>query len=146
MTLANVQGGDDVNQTLWNLTMKTPRYRTWLSPLTTVAFVAIAVSGVLMFFHVRNGGITVLHELAGLLFVVAGAGHLALNWKTLVGYFRHRTARVVFGIALVACLALLVFGSAHEAHSGRGHRGPPGVGERIEQQVDSYSMEPKVKV
>lgn len=136
-TLVNVQVGDDVNHSRWNLTMINPRYRTWLSPFTTVIFVAIAVSGVLMFFQVRFGGITVLHEFAGLLFVGAGVLHLAIHWKTLMGYFRHRTAQVIFGFALVACLALLVFGSSHQGHSERGRRGPPDVGQRIEPSGNS---------
>jgi hypothetical protein len=99
--------------------MSHSRLRVWLSPLTTVTFLAIGMTGVLMFFHVRAGAINVLHEIAGLLFVVVGLTHLVVNWKTLVGYLRQRAAQVALAVGLLLCVALLALGAGHEEHHGR---------------------------
>ncbi len=99
--------------------------RSWLSPVTAVSFVVIAVTGVLLFVHLRLPGMTFLHEIAGLLFVVAGVVHLVLNWRSLLGYFRHRSARIALGVSLVATGLTLVAGFAHDEHEGQRRHGPP---------------------
>lgn len=104
--------------------MQTPETssRTWLGPLTGLSFAAIGITGILMFFHVRLPGMNMLHELAGLLFVVVGVWHVTLNWRPLRRYCCQRkgiTALVV-GALLMAVFAGLGFG--HD----KGHGGRPG--------------------
>jgi hypothetical protein len=102
--------------------MSLSRIRPWLSPLTTVTFIAIGLTGVLMFFHVRSGAINVLHEFAGLLFVLAGLLHLVVNWKTLRGYLSQRRAQLSLGCGVVLCVMLLLLGTLHqEGHEREAH-------------------------
>jgi hypothetical protein len=103
--------------------MPSSNSRVWLSPLTAIMFVAIGLTGVLMFFHVRSGAINVLHELAGLLFVIVGVLHLIVNWKTFCCYLKRRTAWITLGVGLAICVALLALGAGHEGRHG--HAGAP---------------------
>lgn len=102
--------------------MKTIAHKAWLSPFVAVAFAVISVTGIMLFFHVKNGSIVVLHEWFGWAFIVAGAAHVLLNVRPLTAYLGQRSARV----ALVAAVALiLVLASAGGLHRG-GHHGPLG--------------------
>ncbi len=103
----------------------TPSTRTWLSPLTGVAFLAIGSTGVLMFFHVRLPGTTFLHELGGLLFVVVAGLHLKLNWRPLLSYCRQRRGRIALWAGTTLTVLLLALGLGHDAGHG-GHGGPHG--------------------
>lgn len=91
-----------------------------LSPFVAVAFAVISVTGVLLFFHVKNGPIMVLHEWFGWAFVVAGLIHLILNWRPLLGYLRLKCGCVSLGVALLLTVGLAVAGLNH------GHQGPGG--------------------
>ncbi|MGC4069483.1 MAG: DUF4405 domain-containing protein [Polyangiaceae bacterium] len=103
--------------------MSLSRIRPWLSPLTTVTFIAIGFTGVLMFFHVRSGAINVLHEFAGLLFVLAGLLHLVVNWKALLGYLKQRSAQLSLVGGVVVCAVLLLLGTTHQEGHEHGPRG-----------------------
>jgi hypothetical protein len=104
-----------------------PSTRTWLSPLTGVAFLAIAITGILMFFHVRLPGMILLHELGGLLFVVVAVLHLRINWRSLLSCCRQRRGRIALWAGAAITVVLLVLGFGHEPAHGR-HRGPPAAG------------------
>jgi hypothetical protein len=109
-----------------------PSPRTWLSPLTGVAFLAIGITGILMFFHVRLPGMTFLHEIGGLLFVVVAVIHLKLNWRPLLACCRHRRGRIALWTGTAIAAVLLVLGLGHDAAHGS-HRGPrAGAGVDIE--------------
>lgn len=97
--------------------------RPFLSPFVTVAFVVIAVTGVLLFFHVKNGPIMVLHEWFGWAFVIAGAAHLLLNLRSLSGYLRQKTGLASLGLALVLTVVLGMAGLRHN-HGESSHRAP----------------------
>ena len=100
--------------------------RRWLSPLTTVLFVAIGGTGILMWLHLRLPGIRLLHETAGLLFVAAGIAHLVLNWRVLCTYFRTRAALVAVAAAILLCTVLAAMGPGQDGREGEGHRRVPG--------------------
>jgi hypothetical protein len=99
-----------------------PSTRIWLSPLTGVTFLAIGTTGILMFFHVRLPGTTLLHELGGLLFVVVAVLHLRLNWRPLLSYCRQRRGRIALWAGAAITAVLLVLGLAHDSEHG-GHGG-----------------------
>ncbi len=107
--------------------MKNPLLnKPFLSPFVAMAFAVIAVTGVLLFFHVKNGPVMVLHEWFGWLFVITGTVHLLLNLRPLLAYLRQPTALVSMGVALVLIVLLSVGGARHEReHHGHGYRGPP---------------------
>jgi hypothetical protein len=95
--------------------------RTWISPLVTICFGVIAVTGALMFFHVKNGPLVVLHEWVGWGFVVFGLVHVWLNWRPLFSYLKRGSAIValVLGLALVSGLS--VMGMSKQSRGGGGH-------------------------
>lgn len=99
--------------------------RNCLSPATALCFSLIALSGVLMFFHIRVPGIKVLHEILGLLFVVVGTWHVVLNWRAFCKCLGCRTAKVTLAVGLLLSIGLMTLGAGHDQHEGRG----PGAGE-----------------
>ncbi|HLP08186.1 MAG TPA: DUF4405 domain-containing protein [Opitutaceae bacterium] len=88
--------------------------KTWLSPFVGVAFLVIAATGMLLFFHVKSGPIIALHEWFGWLFIVAGAVHVLLNLRPLLAYLRRPLALVSIGAAVVLVALLWAGGARHE--------------------------------
>jgi hypothetical protein len=101
-------------------------HRHWLSPLTTVFFVAIGLTGVLMWLHLDGPGVKRLHEMAGLLFTAAGTAHLVFNWRALCAYFRRRTAWITLSAGVLLCAAFAVVGLAGGGEREGAHRRSPG--------------------
>lgn len=87
------------------------------SPALVVGFMVLSVTGGLLFFHVKNGSIMVLHQWFGWVFVAAGLLHLALNLTPLLAYLKLR--RAWLSLAAAVFLAI-VFGAI-----GLRHKGPP---------------------
>jgi hypothetical protein len=103
----------------------------WVSPLVTVSFVTIAVTGILLFFHIKNGAIEFLHEWAGWVFIAAGLVHLFLHWRAILGYLRLRRGQVsaILGLAVLVTLLAIGLGRKQERHGPqRGERPPTEVG------------------
>jgi hypothetical protein len=108
--------------------MRNPLFtKTCLSPFVAVAFGVIAVTGVLLFFHFKNGSIMALHEWFGWLFVIAGTLHVLLNLRSLLSYFRQTAALVSLGVALVLAVGLVLAGAGHENEQHRRGHGPQPV-------------------
>jgi hypothetical protein len=109
------------------------RQRAWLSPLTGISFVGVGLTGVLMFLHLRLPGMTMLHELGGLLFVIVGVWHLTLNWRALLAYCGQGQGRVALLVGTVLMVLFLALGighdSEHEQRGQHGSRGPRGTGQ-----------------
>lgn len=80
------------------------RLHAWAGPLTIGAFVVVAVTGILMFFHLNTGLMKLAHEWLGWLFVIGAVAHVAVNWKAFLGYFSRP-----MGLAII--LVLLVLGA-----------------------------------
>jgi hypothetical protein len=81
--------------------------RSWVSPAVAFTFAVVSVTGLLMLFDI--GDADDLHAWIGPAFVIAGAMHLAINWRALVVYFRGRKT-VVWGAAMLLICAVLLFG------------------------------------
>src|SRR5690554_7727665 len=64
--------------------------RSFITPLITIIFLVVGLSGLLMFFHVFDGYTEVVHEILGLFFVVFSVLHVILNWKAFKIYFKMR--------------------------------------------------------
>ncbi len=93
--------------------------RPYLSPFITAAFAVLAITGVLLFFHVKNGVIVTLHEWFGWAFIAAGIAHLFLNLKLLLPCLTSRQGRS----ALIAALCLaFILGLIGLNHKGGPHR------------------------
>ena len=93
-----------------------------MSPVTAIAFTAVAITGVMMLCGVHRY-VKPLHEWMGLAMAIAGCIHLVLNWRALLSYFDRRSAQVAAGLTVLLCLLLLIAGS--HGGPGDGHHGPP---------------------
>ena len=72
---------------------------------TTILFVIISVSGVMMFFHFFDTQVKSLHEILGLVFVGAALFHVIFNWSSMKRYF----AKKVFFLSFTLLLAISSF-------------------------------------
>lgn len=92
--------------------------RTWATPLVTGAFVLIAVTGVLMFFHADSGLNKLAHEWLGWAMLAGAAAHATANWPALRNHLRQPLGR-----GLVAAF-VLALGLSFWPAAGSGD-GPP---------------------
>lgn len=76
--------------------------RAWATPLVVGAFLLMAVTGVLMFFHVNTGLAKGMHEWAGLVMVTGGIAHLWLNWRAFTTYLKRPVGAAIMGLGAVA--------------------------------------------
>lgn len=88
------------------------QHRTMLSPLVLTTFLVVGISGVLLAFHVKTGGIKALHEWIGYAFMAAGILHLAVNWRTFASYVRQRASLMAITAGLVVSLFTLYAGAS----------------------------------
>jgi hypothetical protein len=91
-------------------TMKLSVSREWVTPLTAGMFCVMAVTGLLMFFHVDVGLGKAAHEWLGWLLLAAVVAHGTLNWASLRRYLvGSRPAQtLLLAAALVLAGSLLV--------------------------------------
>lgn len=73
---------------------------------TALIFIVIAITGILMFFHLLDAYTKQLHEIIGLGFVVAVLLHLAFNWKQMKMYF---SKKIFLSTAILVSIFSLVF-------------------------------------
>lgn len=69
---------------------------------TATMFIVMAITGILMFFHILDRYTKNLHEILGLAFVVAVIFHVIFNWKGMKSYFTKK----VFAVASILVLAV----------------------------------------
>ncbi|MFT5726627.1 MAG: hypothetical protein ACI8PB_000748 [Desulforhopalus sp.] len=78
----------------------------WNSPFVAVTYAAVAVSGILMLFHIKLPGVLHIRQWGGL-FLFGGTIHVLINWRKPLSYFKNRKA--VYGtLAGVLTIVLLV--------------------------------------
>lgn len=92
--------------------------RQWATPLTIGSFVVMAVTGILMFFHLDTGLNKAAHEWLGWAMVAAVAAHLVVNSRAFTMYLRKPLGRAVVG-AFAAVLVLSFLPLGGESMDGR---------------------------
>ncbi|PKP69403.1 MAG: hypothetical protein CVT82_11130 [Alphaproteobacteria bacterium HGW-Alphaproteobacteria-4] len=93
--------------------------RSWATPMVIGAFLVMAVSGVLMFFHLGGGLNTFAHEWAGWALVVGGIAHLMLNWRPFTSYPKRPLAAGIIGVfAVILGLSFIPLGGSEEGRGG----------------------------
>jgi len=84
-------------------------FRKLVATALFVSFVAMATSGLMMFF-IEKPSFTIqmhpVHKLFGLLMVASIIGHLTLNYRALLNHLKTKSVSV-FGVALIVLLILL---------------------------------------
>lgn len=80
--------------------------RSFITPLITIIFLIVALSGLLMFFHIFDGYTEVVHEILGLFFVVFSVLHVVLNWKALIIHFKKHF--FILSTIVVAVISILL--------------------------------------
>lgn len=76
--------------------------RKYATPLTIGSFLLMAVTGILMFFHLNTTFNKVAHEYLGLVMVAAVGLHVVLNWRAFTIYFKKPLAMGLMGVFAVA--------------------------------------------
>ncbi|MFO0682976.1 MAG: DUF4405 domain-containing protein [Sandaracinus sp.] len=86
--------------------------RTWSTPLAAAAFVTMAVTGALLFFHLQRGLVGTLHEWGGWLFMLAVTLHLVGNAPAFKAHAARLPPRLVVGAALVVIALAAALGGS----------------------------------
>ncbi len=85
--------------------------KSWISAVVGVAFAALSISGLVMLLHLDiRLDLKSLHVVMGIVFILAGAVHLALNGKTFITHFKNRSAIIAATAAALVAVALLFVG------------------------------------
>lgn len=83
--------------------------RKYITPFITLVFLVVALSGLLMLFHLFDGYTEVMHESLGLVFVIFAIFHILVNWKSLKTHFGKK-------VFLPAAIAVAVVSTAFVIH------------------------------
>lgn len=89
--------------------------RRWATPVTIGGFILMAVTGLMMFFHVELGISKDVHEWAGWVMILGVVMHLVGNWKLFSRYFSQKSAW-----ALISVFVVVLVGSMLIPQSGEG--------------------------
>ncbi|AII14765.1 hypothetical membrane protein (DUF4405 domain) [Campylobacter iguaniorum] len=71
---------------------------------TIVTFIVVGVTGVLMFFHLNNGAMKLLHEYVGLAMIVACIVHIIANLTLFKKYF---IGKKLIAIAILLAISIV---------------------------------------
>ena len=89
--------------------------RDWITPITMGAFGLLAITGVLMFFHVDSGLNEAVHEWLSWVLLGGVALHAAVNWAGVRRHLAGWRGRAAVGVfAAVLGLSFLPLGGAGE--------------------------------
>jgi len=76
--------------------------RNYITPFIALVFLVVAISGLLMLFHLFDGYTEVVHEILGLVFVIFTIFHITVNWHGLKIHFKKK----VFFPAAIAVIVI----------------------------------------
>ncbi len=92
--------------------------RRYATPITIGSFLLMAVTGVLMFFHLNSGLNKLAHEWTGMVMIAAVFLHVALNWRAFMLYFKRPLALVLMA-GFAGALSLSFFNLGAKQGGGR---------------------------
>lgn len=98
-----------------------------VSPFVAVTYAVVAITGLLMIFHVKVQALHQVHQLGGVLFIAGGGIHLLLNRKILLSYY-NRSKAILGTLAGVLIIVLLVAMFPHKEDGERYHNRGKGKG------------------
>ncbi|MGB5793434.1 DUF4405 domain-containing protein [Poseidonibacter sp.] len=98
--------------------MKTHQKRELATSLTTFLFLVIAITGVLMYFHILDNYTKQMHEILGLAFVVIIIFHVYYNWKSMKKYFSNKVFFLSAGLIASIALGFILTSSSKPSPKG----------------------------
>ena len=98
--------------------------RDWATPLTIGMFMLMAVTGILMFFHLDSGLNKPAHEWLGWALVAGAGAHIVVNWN---GFKRYFSNTGVSRAVLAACAVVLVGSFVPLPEGGEGESSAPAL-------------------
>lgn len=93
--------------------------RTWATPLAACVFLPMAVTGVMMFFHVGTPLGKEIHEWLGWGLVAGITLHVTTNWAAFKGHLKQTNTRIMAGVfALLLLASVLPIGGEENGKNG----------------------------
>lgn len=102
--------------------------RIHLLPALTLTFFIVALTGMMMMFHIGIGGIKPLHEWMSVLFLILCVVHLTINWKVFLAHLKK--GPFIASAITIGLLSLLLLASGG-SRDGDGRHGHFGAGKGI---------------
>lgn len=93
------------------------RLAPWAGPLTIGSFAAVALTGILLFFHAGTGLAKPVHELTGWIMIAAVVAHTVVNWRPFVAYFRKPLGATAICLLLAVGIASPFLATGAHNHS-----------------------------
>ena len=94
--------------------------RDWATPLTIGAFLLMASTGILMFFHLDTGINKEAHEWLGWAMVIGVGTHVTANWSAFKRHLARPTALVVIGVfAAILAASFFIKEDEEGGHPGK---------------------------
>jgi hypothetical protein len=75
--------------------------RQYATPATAALFAVIAITGVLMFFHIQKPVVRAAHEWLGLVFVVIAAFHVVRNWGGFANIMKKSRSQAIVAVVAI---------------------------------------------
>lgn len=101
--------------------------RAYLNPTLAITFPIVAVTGLMMLFHIGGRWIHPLHDWMSIIFLILGIVHITLNWKPISACLTSRSATLPFAFVFLLSIALLIYGGVNGGPfthgKGLGHGG-----------------------
>ena len=95
------------------------KFRNIITPFTMGAFVAVAVTGIALFYRWRVSFVITAHEWIGMTFIAAALWHGFSHIRSIQNYTRLRPSRATFFCALTAAIILILTTMAPDNGSPR---------------------------
>ena len=90
--------------------------KSWATPLAASTVIILAVTGILMFFHVDAGYIRPVHEWLSWAMTAGVILHVIANWKLFNAYFSRRPALVIIGVGVVVTVLSVVAPASQQSN------------------------------
>jgi len=84
--------------------------------ITTLVFLVIGTTGVMMYFHIFDRYTKDMHEILGLVFVAAVFLHVFFNFKNMKLYFKKKTFFIISIITLLAVVGFIANAPENKNH------------------------------
>jgi len=84
--------------------------------LTTLIFLVIGTTGVMMYFHILDKYTKDMHEIFGLVFVGAVFLHVLFNFNSMIQYFKKKTFFLISIITLLTVIGFIVNAPEEKNH------------------------------